>query len=328
MSCSICLDDNCKKEYYVTDCNHIFHKECLLQIKNNKTNYMITKNEFTILNCPLCRKALSLYNLSYKTFNSEILDKTVFKYIKKINNIIKTSHLNKNYTFISGGFATALYSHLTNKNMPFIFNDIDIYYIDCHNLYDANEQKHYINNCKVRNINIKDVKKIKGVQYNNNSSSNISNIYPIPGPNFGRGGDDPAVHRPELSRDDYIFDHTQEYIQLPQPSESTVKEQNYDIIYLRDCTNDIIGFDYKNKSGNDILEENILHTFNNFDLSCCKVAFIILDDYIKFYIHSDYYRKGVNICYYSDKKTKERINKYEERGHDFNKYTYCCNCDF
>jgi hypothetical protein len=42
MSCSICLDDNCKKEYYVTDCNHIFHKECLLQMKDSKTNYMIT----------------------------------------------------------------------------------------------------------------------------------------------------------------------------------------------------------------------------------------------------------------------------------------------
>jgi hypothetical protein len=314
MSCSICLDDNCKKEYYVTDCNHIFHKECLLQIKNSKTNYMITKNEFTILNCPLCRKALSLYNLSYKTFNSEILDKTVFKYIKKINNIIKTSHLNKNYTFISGGFATALYSHLTNKNMPFIFNDIDIYYIDCHNLYDANEQKHYINNCKVRNINIKDVQKIKGIQHKNNTASTIGRI----------PGTSPVVYR----RDDYIFELNQDYIPLPQPSESNVKQQNYDIIYLRDCTNDITEFDSKNKSNSEILEENILHTFNNYDLSCCKVAFTILDDYIEFYIHSDYYRKGVNICYYSDKKTKERINKYKERGHEFNKYTYCCNFDF
>jgi len=322
MSCSICLDDNCKKEYYVTDCNHVFHKECLLQIKNSKTNYMITKNEFTILNCPLCRTTLSLYNLSYKTFNSEILDKTVFRYIKKINKIIKSAHLHKNYTFISGGFAAALYSHLTNKNMSFLFNDIDIYYIDFHNLYEVNEEKHYINNCKVRNINIKDVKKIQDVK--KKQDVDCKNI---PGSNISR-------HR-EYNHFDYRFDDNQDYISLPQSSGSIVKdrsctkqEQSYDIIYLKDCTNDIIGFDYKNQSVSNIIEENITHTFNNFDLSCCKVAFTIADDFLKFYIHSDYYRKSVNLCYYSDTKTKERINKYKERGYEFNKYTYCCNFDF
>jgi len=337
MSCPICLDDNCKKEYYVTDCNHIFHKECLLQIKNSKTHYMITKNEFTMLHCPLCRTALSLYNLSYKTFNSEILDKNVFKYIKKINKIIKTSHLNKNYTFISGGFATALYSHLTNKNMPFLFNDIDIYYIDYHNLYEVNAEKHYITNCNVRSINIKDVRKIKGIQKNNTQLS----INPISQSELGNV---PGLSRPDRNQDlrrhreyndnndnNYIFDHTQEYIPLPSSFESSPKlerEYNYDIIYLKDCTSDIIGFEHKNQSVCDIFEANILHTFNNFDLSCCKVAFTIIDDYLKFYIHSDYYRKSVNICHYSDKKTKQRINKYKERGYEFNTYTYCCNFDF
>jgi hypothetical protein len=33
-------------------------------------------------------------------------------------------------------------------------------------------------------------------------------------------------------------------------------------------------------------------------------------------------------CFYNKWGTKERINKYKERGHEFNKYTYCCNFDF
>lgn len=311
IACSICLDDTCIKEFYVTDCNHIFHKECLLHIKNSKTSYMITKNEFTILNCPMCRKELSLYNLSYKTFNSEILDKLVFKYIKKINKIIKTLHLNRHYVFISGGFATALYSYLTNKKTHFLFNDIDIYYIDYDNLYEINDQKQYVNNCKMRNINIKDVQNVKGTEINHKQQKKKS--YPPPSPLIIDSEADNHLEEPTNDRNTNTLPLSESF-------------QNYDIVYLRNCLSDM--YNYNQHLTHNMLEENILHTFNNFDLSCCKVAFTIYDDYIKFYVHSDYYRKNVNICYYSNKKTKERINKYKERGYEFNAYTYCCNFEF
>jgi len=116
MSCAICLEDDAQKEFFVTDCNHVFHKECLLSIKEQPERSLLVKHNFTILNCPLCRYKLSLYDLNYKSFSTEILDHNVFKQIKYIYKQFKKLHLNPNYVFISGGFATALYAKLTNKN--------------------------------------------------------------------------------------------------------------------------------------------------------------------------------------------------------------------
>ena len=57
MSCAICLDDTCQKEYYVTTCNHVFHNSCLLKVNNiyriyNKND----KVQFECIKCPICRK--------------------------------------------------------------------------------------------------------------------------------------------------------------------------------------------------------------------------------------------------------------------------------
>ncbi len=44
-NCSICLEKFSKNDsIYITDCNHYFHKDCI--IKHFKNNY----------NCPLCRR--------------------------------------------------------------------------------------------------------------------------------------------------------------------------------------------------------------------------------------------------------------------------------
>lgn len=160
-SCAICLDEDAKKEFFVTDCNHVFHKECLLQTKEIHKNIVIRKNEFTILNCPICRQRLSMYNLTYKRFCCQILDYEIFLQVKAIYNHVSCLHLKKNKVFISGGYATALYSKLTNKNTQFNFTDIDIYYIDYDNLYEINHNHVYYTDCKTNISNIKDVHKGK-----------------------------------------------------------------------------------------------------------------------------------------------------------------------
>ena len=54
--CSICLQKFCKNEcIYVTDCNHYFHKDCI--IKHFKNNY----------NCPLCRSFV------YDTYDVKVI---------------------------------------------------------------------------------------------------------------------------------------------------------------------------------------------------------------------------------------------------------------
>lgn len=271
--CAICLDEDATKEFFVTDCNHVFHHECLLQTKGITKNVLIRRNEFTIMNCPLCRQKISLFNLNYKTFCCEVFDNDIFLQIKSIYKHITSLHLNKKYVFISGGYATALYSKLTNKNTKFEFTDIDIYYIDYHNLY-KKDPNHAYNNCKTRSSNIKDVHK-----------------------------------------GNFLFNKEAPFC------------KSYDVIFL-DSISDI-GYDDTPNYTN-ILETSILKTFAGFDLACCKVAFVIIDDYIKFYIHSDYYRKSVNLCEYSTEKTEQRIKKYKERGYEFNKdnYTQCCNYEY
>jgi hypothetical protein len=269
MSCAICLEDDAQKEFFVTDCNHVFHKECLLSIKEQPEKSLILRHHFTILNCPLCRYKLSLYDLNYKSFSTEILDHNIYKQIKCIYKQFKKLHLNPNYVFISGGFATALYSKLTNKNnIQHIYNDIDIYYIDYHDLYDKNKKSVYSNKCEYKNPIIKDVK--KGVlEFGTDKTTLVTN---------------------------YI---------------------DYDVIYLENLASDDV-------SHSNVLESNMLLTFDNFDLACCKIAFTVEDDHIKFYIHNDYYRKSINLCYYSWDRTLKRVEKYNNRGHEISKTIYCC----
>ena len=259
MSCAICLDDNSQKEFYVTICNHIFHKECILKTKVLNDSVAVYKSDFTLIQCPLCRKNLSMYNLNYKIFYSGILENTIYNELLSIYSKIKDSHLNTNYTFIGGGYAVALYNKLTNKNTKYNFNDVDIYYIDYDNLYENNiiERYNTETGCKFKTPFLKSIKK-QIIKLNNK-----------------------------------VFET--------------------DILYIKKST-------YVNK-----IEDSIMSVFNNTDLSCCKVAFTLTDNIIKFYIHSDYYKNTAHICNYSLKKTKKRITKYQERGYNFDYFTYCCN---
>ena len=49
-SCAICLDEDAKKEFLVTDCNHIFHMECLLQTKEINKNIIIVEYSNILFN--------------------------------------------------------------------------------------------------------------------------------------------------------------------------------------------------------------------------------------------------------------------------------------
>jgi hypothetical protein len=262
MSCAICLDDDSQKDFYVTTCNHTFHNECLLKTKLLNSESAMYKSEFTVINCPLCRNKLSIYNINYKIFYSGLLEKDLYKQLVAIYHKIKGLHLNKEYTFIAGGFAAALYSKLTNKNTLYEFSDIDIYYIDYHNLYESNILKLYggeTNNCNFKSSCVKSMQK----------------------------------HQIMLNP--------------------------YKIVDA-----DVILLNKGNNSSTSTIEDTILTVFDNTDLSCCKIAFTLKDDLIKFYIHSDYYKKTAHICHHSIKKTKKRIAKYKHRGYSFEYYSYCC----
>jgi len=173
MSCSICLDDDSTKEFYVTSCNHIFHKECLLKT-NTSVNYL--DNIFTHISCPMCRNQLSLHKIHTYKFSYNILSNDDYLMIKKIARTIKELHFNKNYIFISGGFSNALYSKLTNKNKKFEYNDIDIYYIDYDNIYEKGLNSRYFSSCEL-NLHIKNIKKNYSNDYDR-TSYDIIYLYP------------------------------------------------------------------------------------------------------------------------------------------------------
>jgi hypothetical protein len=161
------MEDNSKKEYFTTTCNHIFHKECLLKTYDyNTVNANHKKyDKYKILSCPMCRCKLSIDIIDTKTFACEILSVDIYTIIKNINKKIKELHLNKKHIFISGGFATALYSSLTNKNTKFEYNDIDIYYADYDDLYDYKITKHYELNCNSITSNIKSIQTHTSSEY-------------------------------------------------------------------------------------------------------------------------------------------------------------------
>ena len=168
--CSICLDDNYKKEYYVTTCNHVFHKSCLLKINHNKKT--INKNDdfkFIYINCPLCRNELSIPMIFHNSYCCYILNNKLFNIITNIYSKIKKSNLNPYYTFISGNAADILYNiirsnTIDNNQLNDLLKSIDIYYIDYDNLYDIDlnsdyyaTKLHYEFN--YFNFNIKNIKK-------------------------------------------------------------------------------------------------------------------------------------------------------------------------
>lgn len=59
--CPVCLEKIIlKKDSYLTDCGHAFHRQCLFQVLENKWK----ENLFTILQCPLCRCKLGVPEFS------------------------------------------------------------------------------------------------------------------------------------------------------------------------------------------------------------------------------------------------------------------------
>jgi hypothetical protein len=183
--------------------------------------------------------------------------------IKTINQKIRELHLNKNYIFIAGGFASAFYSSLTNKNKTIEYDNINLYYIDFDNLYEYSKHSKPIMKCENTN-NI--IKKIE--TYSNIDSYN---------------------------------------------------RMLYEIAFLTSKT--------KNSIDMDILH-SIQLLFNSYDLSCCKIAFVIKNNYLEFYIHTDYYLNIVNVCGHSMFHTGLRIDKYKKRGYQIDKYTTCCSCSY
>ena len=51
MECSICLENIKLKNRYILNCNHIFHRNCILYVNNQL--------------CPLCRKPFILRNIGF-----------------------------------------------------------------------------------------------------------------------------------------------------------------------------------------------------------------------------------------------------------------------
>ena len=51
MECSICLENIKNENKYILDCNHTFHRSCLLYVDNQL--------------CPLCRKPFILGNVGF-----------------------------------------------------------------------------------------------------------------------------------------------------------------------------------------------------------------------------------------------------------------------
>ena len=103
MNCSICLEKMEKDTYYKTECNHVFHKECLknwIQINNKNLNchecYLLRRCFNTINNnknihncyinygCPLCRQKN----------NIDIKKKDVLLTLDEIENRINFNKIN------------------------------------------------------------------------------------------------------------------------------------------------------------------------------------------------------------------------------------------
>ena len=150
MSCAICLDDTCQKEYYVTTCNHVFHNSCLLKVNNiyriyNKND----KVQFECIKCPICRNELYIQTITIKKYSCNILKNDLYLLIKTLYDKIKHFNLNNDYVFISGFFADHLYKYLTailtntisssNITLSLYEKKIDLYYLDYDDLYPTDD---------------------------------------------------------------------------------------------------------------------------------------------------------------------------------------------
>lgn len=143
--------DICKQEIFYNDkmqllnCNHIFHKKCVLKMNYNKS----------ISKCAICRNELDIPIINKFKLKEISLDYKDFNIINKLF-VLNKDNLNKEW-FISGGYAVYLFSkYFKNESVKKLnntqfdseniddYNNIDIYsfsdYIDFYdNVINLNE---------------------------------------------------------------------------------------------------------------------------------------------------------------------------------------------
>lgn len=250
-TCLICLDDTFKKELYVTTCNHIFHKSCLLNITDTEKIYNYNDElKFTTINCPLCRKKLSIPKIFKKQISCSVLDDKIFSTVKSLYNKINDFNLNKQYLFITGFSAKILHNiifkmdNINDINNICNFSDYllssNICYIDYDNLY---------NNKNINILNEKYVKNLYETEYYNYFIKDIK------------------------------------------------IQKKHRIIYL--STNNYCGIN---------INKHIQTHFDHCKISCYKIGFMIKDNYIDFFIHSDFYK---DMKYNDDIDDNERTSDNE-----------------
>lgn len=223
-SCLICLDDTHKKELYITPCNHIFHKTCLLKIPNlEKIHNFNDEIKFNIIQCPLCRKKMSIPEIFRKQFSCSILNEKLFNSLSNLYRKLNEFNLNKKYVFISGYSAKLLYN-LIHENSNDIDNDFllcsNICYIDYDDLYHSN------------NLSERYIKNLFDLEYYNNFIKDIK------------------------------------------------IQKKHRILYLN-----------KNNYCGTNINKHIGMLFDNCKILSYKICFMIKDNYIDFFIHSDFYNE-------------------------------------
>jgi hypothetical protein len=119
--------DICKQEIFYNDkmqllnCNHIFHKKCVLKMNYNKS----------ISKCAICRNHLDIPIINKFKLKEISLDYNDFNIIDKLF-LLNKDNLNKEW-FISGGYAVNLFSKyfknesVRKQNTEFEFENIDDY---------------------------------------------------------------------------------------------------------------------------------------------------------------------------------------------------------
>lgn len=222
-TCLICLDEYYLKELYVTSCNHVFHKSCLLKINNIDTvKNLNDEMTFTIINCPICRNKLSIPDIFRKQYSCTVFNDNIFKNLRNLYTKLNDVNLNKEYVFITGTSAKMLYNLINSNNdtNEILVNDLyNICYVDYHDLYDT---------CYIKDKSIK-------ILYNTEYCIN------------------------------YIKD-----IKYHKKTK---------IIYMN-----------KNNHCGTNLYKHIRTIFDNCKIPSYKICFIIKDNYIEFFIHSDFYK--------------------------------------
>lgn len=130
----------------------------------------------------------------------------------------------------------------------------------------------------------------------------------------------------------------------PAPAECHSHDDMDDNVDSEWCTlsKNVAGVQHKSTSDNNVsyrlidIHASVLYdirsvvedTFRSFDLSCCKVAFVLETDCIRFFIHRDYYAGIVKVCAKRFEQTCARMKQFIDRGYTFERQVSCCGHDY